>query len=157
MDSENSVSPSQFETPIIRKRKAPMAMIQKNQVQEQYQEPNMESPVIVKSINRGITSMIQDAKDMAVQRVPQTVSNKGVYDLMYQKHSDYYEDKKLFIFDPMFEKVETALINTFEKAVQETILPKSKNAILVDDIKDIKNPILGITDEVVPRVNIFCL
>ena len=70
---------------------------------------------------------------------------------------DYYEDKKLFIFDPMFEKVEAALVNTFEKAVQETILPKSKNAILVEDIKDIKNPILGITDEVVPKVNIFCL
>ncbi len=105
------------------------------------QQRPMESPVIVKSINRGITSMREDALEQAVNKTPQTITNKQGYDLMYPTHKSFYEDKKYFVFDSNYNTMENALVKTFEDAVNEGFGQRKlrgKQITHVDEIKDRK-------------------
>ena len=61
--------------------RARQIMLQKQSQETQITRP-MEAPIIVKSINRGITDMRTDAYNQAVQKTPQTVSNRQAYDLI---------------------------------------------------------------------------
>jgi len=133
----------------MQKRENQMNMLEKNS--QDVLPPSftreMETPQIVKSINRGITSMREDAYQQAVDKTHQTVSNRQAFDLMYPSHKAYYEDKKFFVFDNNYKDMEGALINTFEKAVNEGFGDKNvkaqgkgriNNIRHVDEIKDHK-------------------
>jgi hypothetical protein len=96
----------------------------------------MEAPIIVKSIDRGITSMRQDAWNGAVAKTPQSISNRQAYDLMYPTHKSYYDDKRFYIFDKNYDLMEKALVDTFERAVDSSL--KNKNMKSVDEIADKK-------------------
>ena len=137
-------------------------MLEKQAQETQIRKP-MEAPVIVKSINRGITDMRTDAYNQAVQKTPQTVSNRQAYDIMYPDHKSYYEDKKFFVFDGDYNRMENALINTFEKAVDEGLGDNTVKALgngkinnikHVDEIKDGK---INVNFGQIPAVIIFSI
>lgn len=93
----------------------------KLQDEEARREANMEAPKIVKSIHRGITSMSEDAWNQAVGKTPQTMSNRQAFDVVYPDHKSFYADKQFFIFDRNYEKMQKALVHTFEKAVDDSL------------------------------------
>jgi len=109
----------------------------------------MEAPQIVKSINRGITSMRQDAWGQAVGKTPQTASNRQAYDIMYPNHQSYYKDKRYFIFDQNYKDMENALVDTFEKAVNDSFSSKKHDYISVDELEG-KN--VNVNFDKIPRV-----
>lgn len=138
-------------------QKMQVSMLQKN-LQEPRINREMEAPVIVKSIGRGITSMREDIMDRAISNTPQSVSNRAAYDIMYPTHESYYNDKKYFVFDENFEKVEKVLINSFEKAVNEgltdpKVKPNHKGYINnIEHVDEIKDTNLKFDFDKVPRV-----
>jgi len=109
----------------------------------------MEAPTIVKSINRGVTSMSEDAYNKAIGKTPQTASNRQAYDIMYPNHKSYYKDKRFFIFDKNYDKMEKSLIDTFENAVDTSLHNKHK-IIHVDEIED---KIINVNYDNIPRVS----
>jgi len=109
-------------------------------------ERNMEAPLIVPSIHRGITSMAQDAVSQAIDRTPQTLSNRQAYDVIYPKHKDYYRDKRFFIFDKNYKNMESSLIKTFEEAVDSSINKKIKH------VDELDGKQVNVNFDKVPRV-----
>jgi hypothetical protein len=130
-------------------KRTPTQFIQKRDIQ--VDESKMEAPIIVKSINRGITSMKEDAWNQAVGMTPQSISNRQAYDLFYPNHKSYYEDKKFFIFDKNYNQMEKALVDTFERAVDSSI---NKNIKHVDELRD---PKLNVDFDRIPRVKTHLL
>ena len=113
-------------------------------------EAKMEAPTIVKSIHRGITSMREDAWNQAVGKTPQTMSNRQAFDVMYPTHKSFYDDKQFFIFDKNYNKMEKALLKTFEKAVDDSFNHnQTKSFDSVDQISDKK---MNVDFGNVPRV-----
>ena len=118
--------------------------------EEARREANMEAPKIVKSIHRGITSMREDAWNQAVGKTPQTMSNRQAFDVMYPDHKSFYADKQFFIFDRNYEKMQKALVKTFERAVDNSLNHGHKKLIeSVDEIRDTK---LNVDFGDIPRV-----
>lgn len=103
------------------------------QSQEDQKYQFNEAPVIVKSINRGITSIEDDAKALAISRMDQVISNTEAYNMKYSSLKNYYDDKKMFVFDQNYKKMEDALIDSFEKSIRDV---SNKNIISVDQIKN---------------------
>lgn len=139
-------------------------MIEKNSQYQGLSQPQMrremETPVIVKSINRGITSMRDDAIQQAVDRTPQVVPNREAFNAIYPTHRAYYDDKRFFVFDKNYYDMQKELIKTFEQAVDSSFTNhkvKAQNNGRINNIKDveeIKNKNLNVNFDNIPRVKL---
>ncbi len=79
---------------------------------------NLESPTIVPSLGYENRFNVQDR---VAERLPQTISNRQAYDLVYPTHQDYYKDKRFVVFDRNFNQVEDFLLNQFKSAIDSAI------------------------------------
>jgi len=97
---------------------------------------NMESPVIIRRVGRN--DNFHDVRNRVALQTARNVSNFDSYDIMYNNHKDYYNDKKYFVFDNNFEKMEDYLLGEFSDSISANIVP-NKNLVHVDDYKTTMN------------------
>jgi hypothetical protein len=88
---------------------------------------NLEAPTIVPSLGYEQPFNIQNR---VAQRLPQTITNRQAYDLIYPTHQDYYKDKRFIVFDRNFNQVEDYLLNQFKSTIDSAI-DYSSNSKLV--------------------------
>jgi hypothetical protein len=76
--------------------------------------PNFETPTIVSRNFQDITSRVAGATG-------QSISNSAAFDAVYRDHQDYYNNRRFFVFDKNFNKMENYMLDGFRKQLDANI------------------------------------
>ena len=86
---------------------------------------NFESPVI-----RRLDTTFDDINSRVASGTSQTITNSAAFDVVYQNKRDYYDNRRFFVFDSNFNKMENYLVNGFKQQLDANINydPKEEHA-----------------------------
>jgi hypothetical protein len=105
----------------------------------------MESPIMVPNRER----TYNDVVTRVAGGTPQTISNSDAFDTVYKNHQNYYDDKRYFIFDKNFHKMENYLLDGFRNQLDSNLGLSNANLVHVDNYEKKK---LNVDFSRVPRV-----
>ena len=75
---------------------------------------NMESPVIYSRNYQDITGRVASG-------TAQSISNSAAFDTVYRDRQDYYNNRRFFVFDSNFNKMENYMLNGFKNQLDANI------------------------------------
>lgn len=90
-------------------------------------EPGFETPTIVSRNFQDITSRVAGS-------TPQSISNSAAFDVAYRDRQDYYNNRRFFVFDKNFNKMENYMLDGFKKQLDANINydPKREHASSIE-------------------------
>lgn len=77
-------------------------------------DQGMEAPVIV-------SRNFQEVSSRVTSSTPQTISNSAAFDVVHRGRGDYYDTRRLFIFDKNFNQMENYMLDGFKKQIDANI------------------------------------